>query len=397
VQLVADARRQPVRPAATATGEDSVSAGLSLSTKWRMPRRFSLPKLTARFSGDARASLNAAAAISGEASCTMDRQPLFPAPLRLHTFATSIGPVPVVGSVYGQVYLSGAATASGKIETSVAASAGASAGVEYDGEGFKPFGRLEKSLTVNPPTVSASGSVQAGLAPVIDMRFYGLGGPEIDFTASMKLTADINPPPGEPWWRITAPLEAGVRLRLNAWKLALESERFSIWNEEPELLRATAPPGGSAIADLGPSPEPLPEGIRTRLVWDSNRDVDLHTWDQAGDHAYFADLFGIESGYLDQDVIPGYGPETFYETDPGNTFAFGVCQYSGTQANVLVDVRDPDGQTRRFAVTLRGRKAASLMTISPVGGDGFLPSSGWCNEAGSDPGAIGETTTGGFE
>jgi hypothetical protein len=382
---------------ATAAGDATVSAGLNLSTSWRRPGRFSLPKLTARFSGDVRTSLNASAAISGEAECTMDRQPLFPAPVRLHAFATSIGPVPVVGATYGQVYLSGAATANGRMETSMSASAGASAGVEYDGEQFKPFGRLDKTFTVNPPTVSASGSVQAGLAPAIDLRLYGVGGPEIDFSAGLKLTADISPAPGEPWWRITAPLDAGVRLRLNAWRLALESERFSIWNEEPELLRATTAPTGSAIADLGPSPEPLPAGIRTRLVWDSNSDVDLHTWDQFGDHAYFADLSGIDTGYLDQDVIPGFGPETFYETDPGNTFTFGVCQYSGTQANVTVDVRDPDGRTRRFAVTLRGEKAASLMTISPVGGDGFLPSSGWCSDDGIDPEAIGETSTGSLD
>jgi hypothetical protein len=128
---------------ATATGEASVSAGLTLSTKWRMPRRFSLPKLTARFWGNVNATVNAAASISGEAECSMDRQPLFPAPVRLHTFATSIGPVPVVGNVYGQIYLSGSASASGRVEASENATAGASAGVEYDGERFAPFGRLD--------------------------------------------------------------------------------------------------------------------------------------------------------------------------------------------------------------------------------------------------------------
>jgi hypothetical protein len=382
---------------ATATGEASVSAGLSLSTKWHMPRLFSLPKVTARFSGNVNATVNAAASISGEADCTMDRQALFAAPVRLHSFATSIGPVPVVGNVYGQIYLSGSATASGRIEASANASAGASAGVEYDGERFKPFGRLDKSFTVNPPVVSASGSIQASLAPAVDVRFYGVGGPEIDFSAGLKLAADVNPAPGEPWWRVTAPLEAGVRLRLNAWRLALESERFSIWNEELELLRASTPPGGSSISDLGPSPEPLPAGIRTRLVWDSTSDVDLHTWDELGAHAYFADLFGIESGYLDQDVIPGYGPETFFETTPGNAFTFGVCQYSGTQANVIVDVRDPDGHTRRFSVTLRGRKAASLLTTSPPGTEPYVPTETWCNHDGVDPAGIGQTTTGSFD
>jgi hypothetical protein len=317
--------------------------------------------------------------------------------VKLSTFATSIGPVPVVGVVDGQVYLSGAATASGKIEASVKASSGATAGVEYDGERFKPFGKLDKSFTTQPPTVTASGSVQAALAPAVDVRFYGVGGPELDFSAGLKLAADIHPAPGEPWWRVTAPLDLGVKFRLNAWRLNLESDRFSVWNEEPELLRASTPAGGSGIQDLGPSPEPLPDGVRTRLVWDSQSDVDLHTWDTDGNHTYFADLEATPSGFLDQDVIPGYGPETFQETDPGHTFTFGVCQYNGTQANVTVDVRDLDGRTRRFLVTLRGRKAASLLTISPVGADGWLPESGWCTEDGTDPGALGETTTGSFD
>jgi hypothetical protein len=382
---------------AEAVGEASMSAGLTLSTKWRTPHRFALPKLTARFSGDVRANLRASASISGEAKCTMDREPLFPAPIKLATFATSIGPVPVAGIVYGQIYLSGSAEANGKIETSVSATAGATAGVEYDGQRFKPFGKLDKSFTASPPTVSASGSVAASIAPAVDVRFYGLGGPEIDYSAGLKLAADINPAPGEPWWKLTAPLDLGAQLRLDAWTLHLQSERFSIWSEEPELARASTPAGGSSITDQGISPDPLPDGIRTRLTWDSDTDVDLHTWDQDGNHAYFDDQYAIASGFLDQDVIPGYGPETFQETDPGHTFTFGVCQYNGEQANVTVDVRDPDGQTRRFAVTLRGRKAASLLTISPSAGDGYLPEPGWCNlDSNTDPQAIGDTSTGTF-
>lgn len=380
---------------AVATGEASVDAGFTLSTKWGW--KGWKPTLTARFSGDVRAAMKASASVSGEATCTMDREPVFSSPVKLHAFATSIGPVPIVGTVYGQVYLSGEATASGKIETSAAASAGASAGVEYDGDQMRPFGRLDKTFDAQPPTVSASGTVAASLAPAVDVRFYGVAGPEIDFTAGLKLAADVVPVPGEPWWRITAPLDLGVTFRLQAWKLDLESERFSVWHEEPVLLRAAGSAGGSSMQDQGPSPDPLPEGIRTRLVWDSNADVDLHTWDQQGDHAYFNDLEGVASGYLDQDVIPGYGPETFQETDPGHTFTFGICQYSGTQANVTVDVRDPDGQTRRFLVTLRGRKAASLLTASPRQGAGHVPAPGWCDGEDSDPAAIGDTTTGSFE
>jgi hypothetical protein len=97
-------------------------------------------------------------------------------------------------------------------------------------------------------------------------------------------------------------------------------------------------------------------------------------------------------------VIPGYGPETFYETDPdlGNEFTFDVCQYSGENANVTVDVRDPDGNTRRFTVTRRGRKAAALLTTSPTGITPYIDTdANWCS-SGSDPTQLGQVTTGTF-
>lgn len=55
----------------------------------------------------------------------------------------------------------------------------------------------------------------------------------------------------------------------------------------------------------GTIPQPAAEGGKTRLVWDSDTDVDLHIWDQYGNHAYFGDMDDIPSGYLDQDIITG--------------------------------------------------------------------------------------------
>lgn len=385
---------------ATLTGEAKLSAGLSLSTKWSGGGLFSLPKLQATFMGEVRASLGAQVLVSAEASCTLERQPLFPQAIRLATFATSIGPVPIVGIVYGQVYVQAGAEVKGSMQTGISASASASAGVTYDGKGFRPTGGITKSLTFTPPTINAGGSVEAHLAPAVDVRFYGVGGPEFDLSAGLRLAADLSPPAGEPWWQLTAPLSLGVKFRLHAWIVNAESERFTVWSEEPVLAQATTPPPGSSITDDGPSPDPLPAGIRTRLVWDSNTDVDLHTWNQDGDHSYFRDMDAIDGGFLDQDVIPGYGPETFQETDPesGNDYTFGVCQYSGENANVTVDVRDPDGQTRRFTVSLRGRKAAALLTTSPRGVAPYVDEdANWCNTSGGDPTALGQTSTGTFE
>lgn len=378
---------------AQASGTATLTSGVRFKSdwSWRLGRS---PQVSARFEGEANAALNAQASVSAEASCTLARQQLFPQAIPLGGFATSIGPVPIVGTYSGQVYLSGSAGVEGRIDTSASASLGATAGVEYRDAKFKPFGKLTRQVQAQPPTISATANAEAALAPAVSVKFYGTAGPELDVSAGTKLVADAFAPAGQPWWRLTMPLSVGVRMRLDAWKLSLASDRFQVWSEELELAKAQTGAPGTTVTDLGPSPDPLPRGIKTRLVWDSTSDVDLHTWDEDGDHAYFADQYAIDGGYLDQDVIPGYGPETYRETSSGATLTFGVCQYSGRAANVTVDVRDASGETRRLNVRLVGRKAAAMLAVSPPGGTPYEPTEPWCAESG-DPTRLGQTTTGG--
>lgn len=391
---------------AEASVSTELSAGVQLSAKWTGVNlwRGDPGRIRADLTGQVKARLDGSVSLDGQAKCKLEQQQFFAAPVRLAVFTVQVGPVPVPVVIDGQIYLNGSAEASGSIATSVRAQAVATAGVTYEqGKGFTPRQGFEKTLRYDPPAVNGTGSAQLTLSPTIGVKLAGMAGTEIDLSGGLKLSGNLRPPAGEPWWKLTAPLSLGARFSMDFWIINAKSDRFSLWSEEPVIAQAdpaSAPPG-STIIDQGISPDPLPEGVKTRLTWDSDTDVDLHTWDQYGNHAYFSDLEAIPTGYLDQDVIPGYGPETFFETDRSGTsqYTFGVCQYSGYNANVTVDVRDRDGQTRRFTVVLRGRKAAALLTTSPPGIAPYIDQSAdWCDSANdSDPVAIGQVTTGSFE
>ena len=387
---------------ATATALAELSAGLKLSAKWTGGSLFppKIPQLNADVTGTVQARLEGEISLDGQAKCELQPQTLFPSPVRLAIFTVQVGPVPIPVVIDGQVTLTGSAEATGSIATGVKASASVEAGVTYDRGKLTPHQAFNRSFVHQPPTVNGTGTAQVALSPAIGVRLAGAAGPEIDLTGGLKLTGNLRPPAGEPWWKLTAPVSLGAKFKFALWGIEAESPRYVLWDEEPIIAQADPAAGapGSSITDQGQSPVSLPQGVRTRLTWDSDTDVDLHTWNQWGDHAYFGALNAIDGGYLDRDVIPGYGPETFLETDPSveNEFTFGVCQYNGENANVTVDVRDPDGRTRRFAVVLRGRKAAALLTTSPAGISPYIDTDAdWCGSA--DPTQLGQITTGTFD
>lgn len=139
--------------------------------------------------------------------------------------------------------------------------------------------------------------------------------------------------------------------------------------------------------------DPLPRE-RAEITWDTATDVDLHVWNQYGDHVYYADLEDIEGTYLVEDIIPGYGPEKFFENYwVDDDYTFGLCLFNGDEANVNVKIFDPGGGQRNFGIHLSGEKSASLVADSPIG-EGYLPSPGWCDDEGYsyDPTDIGETS-----
>lgn len=354
-----------------AGAEASLSAGVDLSASWHwgLP-----PSVEVRFEGDVTARAKVNASVNAEATCSLAPTALLSQPISLGTYTFSVGPVPVVVRPQAQLYLSASGTVHGGVATSAETSISATAGVQSDHGQFKPFGKLSPTLHFTPPTVDAAATIQAAVAPTLDVLLYGVAGPRIDLSAGLKLQAE---PTARPWWRLTAPMSLGAQLRMDVLKLS--SPRYTVWSAEPEL--AVAPgsgPSGAGGGLTGPT-------TRARIGWDTAADVDLHVWDLAGHHTYYHALDAIPGARLVRDIIPGFGPEEFIEESSlGRTFTFGLCLFNGSGATVQMDVTDVNGAQRHFTHILSGTKDAALITVSPAGA-GYVPPAGWCSSDGGDP------------
>jgi hypothetical protein len=131
-----------------------------------------------------------------------------------------------------------------------------------------------------------------------------------------------------------------------------------------------------------PPSTPLPQ-VRATMAWNTDSDIDLYAWDQAGNLTYFGEREGIPGAELVEDVIPVEGesshrPEIFQEiATPNRLYTFGICDFSGEGGDVTLTVIDPGGGSRTFQRTLFEVGDNEVVTTSPLGG-GYIPEPGWC-------------------
>ncbi len=161
---------------------------------------------------------------------------------------------------------------------------------------------------------------------------------------------------------------------------------------------------------------------RVLLTWDNASKVDLHAWRTAPlerdgvAHIWFQrewldfrpneDVWDDEGGvYVTsrrsvqgtkpvamverpikfRDVMTGnpIGPPSFLDA-----YTIGVCQYSGTNANVTVTITELNGQSRTLTKKLTNEKDGWL--VGTTAGGSVIPARGWCGD--HDPTTIGEAS-----
>jgi hypothetical protein len=72
---------------------------------------------------------------------------------------------------------------------------------------------------------------------------------------------------------------------------------------------------------------------RARISWNKANDIDLHVYDDEGNHAWYGQQDGIPDAVLSSDVTDSGGPEVFTDNREPSTrhFRFEVCYYAETE------------------------------------------------------------------
>jgi hypothetical protein len=243
----------------------SVTGNASVSVTPALHARFSflggLESADFTLTGSASASLKAQARAS--AGCKLESSPLFASPLHIATFTGTIGPVPVVVVLQGQLFVDASVSGSANVSGDVHASASIIGGISYSHGSFSPiFSGPNASFGFDPPAVSASGTDQAHIMPALQMLLYGVAGPQLGVKTGLELNADSTK---TPWWTYDAPLE--IDASLTAPDLGLDSGELTLYKHIFNLGHApsaggggsgggSAPPGGGGPGGGGGTSEP---------------------------------------------------------------------------------------------------------------------------------------------
>ncbi len=290
----------------------------------------------------------------------------------------SIGPLPVVITPRTTLYVSGRGEAGAAFDTGIHGFIAATAGLRYDGQ-VHPTGSFDQGFDYTPPTTRAHAALGGRVVPSVEFLLYGEVGPRFDLSTGLQLDAN---PAMSPWWTLTAPVELSAGLAVPHFK------QFSV---PQRSVYSTSFRVAQADADPQPQPQPTPEpnpgdsspGVeRAHISWDTDAtDVDLHVWNEDGDHAWYSDRTGIPTGELSGDITDGFGPEYFFEDSSGQTLTYGLCYFNDGgvgPTDVTVDLTDPDGTVHESTQTLYYTGDAVLLGSSPQGSP-FVPDDGWCN------------------
>jgi hypothetical protein len=352
--------------------EASLRGSVSVDIEPRMAVRWSWFRVkSAETSVKVTGAAELAAAISGAASCSL--APTQVASWDAPPLRFSIGPVPVVIVPRATLSIAASAQASASASTSINGSVTAKAGLRVD-NGVHPIGEFGHTFSYTAPQATVKASLGAQAIPAVSFLLYGIAGPQFDLSAGLQLNAH---PASRPWWKLTAPVKLDARLAVPGFD-SFGAGPVTVYQRSFDIASAS-----TATVDPAGGPAPV-AGERARIDWDTDdTDVDLHIWDEFGNHAYFSQQEEIPDANLSVDITTGFGPEIFTDQFSPSTrdLTYGLCYYSDHghgPTNVTVRLIDPDGGIRTSQHHLALSKDRVLLGASPAGATGYVPDDDWC-------------------
>ncbi len=253
-------------------------------------------------------------------------------------------------------------------------------------------------------SVEVTSGVKIGGFPPTPTPIVRFGSPRFEFNADLFVglkasvglsaevgigaenAANIHADLGNSLDFVASPGHCSWDLNLGSFSATGEVGRFSISTPSTPALyhhNIWQAACGATPVPQQPPPSPTLPQTRATMGWDTDSDIDLYAWDEAGNLAYWLNREGVPQAELVEDIIPSEGefehsPEVFREVgSPNRRYTFGICDFHGEGADVTLTVVDPGGGARTYQSTLFGPGDSAVITQSPLGG-GYVPPPEWC-------------------
>jgi hypothetical protein len=200
----------------SAGGSISLTGGVSLSGNVTFKHHWDVislhPDITATFTGSFTETAQLGLSTQGAAGCTLAPTPLLPEPVRLPPIPFEVLGVPIEFFPEVQLELSASGDVGGSVGTDVSQTLTATGGVEFDNGSVTPIHDFHNGFTADPPSPTASASLQVKAGPVVSLLAEGVVGPKFNLDAGLDFEADTATAPPAPWWTLDGTLDAGVGL-----------------------------------------------------------------------------------------------------------------------------------------------------------------------------------------
>jgi hypothetical protein len=337
----------------TYSGELDAALGPHFELNWS--KRFGVPTGidSAQATIDAELSADAEATVSGAASC--DLSPITLVAPRWMVIAV-IGGVPVPITIEIPIKLRANGSVAGSVHAEAHASADGSVGIRYEDGDVSGIRELNRTASFDVDA-EANAHLEGRIGPDIGVS----AGWHIPVLGSLAATAGLDvttglvldydsteAPPGSLCIPFTAIGDLVFQLPIVG---ELSTGDITLFDRNIRCDRF-----------------PTTTSERARITWNTGADIDLHSFDEEGNEAWYADQLGIPEAFLTTDDVDGFGPEVFYDeqTPSARAFSYALHYYgpgsteAGPPTRVTVTITDPDGTEHTSSYVLNVDDYVSL-------------------------------------
>jgi hypothetical protein len=352
------------------TGNVSLTPGYEFSAQWANGT-----VTAASVHGSETLTQQLQAAVQGQASCTLDHQPLLTQPVTFAPIEVPVGPVPVVLVPELQFYLNANASTNASLTIGETFQATATAGLDYANGQLTPTSQFTTTFTPQPPTPDLQADLSASVEPVLTVLLYGLGGPQVNLDGSLALHVA---PLDSPAWTLTGGLNAGAGLTIPLLGFTKSNPSIISYSKllasSPPVITTTSLPSGivgtaydqTLQATSGTSPYTwsiVSGSTPPGLSLDASTGAITGTPTQPGSYSFTVQVLDSSTAQLSPNGQSATAHETIVVSGNGRLkvllscppFSLAVTIFgSGFQpaANVTVTVLDITGSITFFTLTV---------------------------------------------